>query len=64
MHRLYEFVRACDRYSNETVTVSKHVTKHKHMRKWMVDFLSKSESRGNIIAWVRSIGITKSVNLR
>ena len=30
-----EIVRACDRYSNETVILRKHVTKYKHMRKWM-----------------------------
>ena len=35
-----EIVRACDRHRNETVTLTKHVTKYKYMRKWMVEFLS------------------------
>ena len=39
-----EIVRACDRHSNETVTHRKHVNKYIHMRKSMVEFLSKSES--------------------
>ena len=38
-----EIVQACDRYSNETVTLRKHFTKYKNMRKWMVEFLRKSE---------------------
>ena len=42
-----EIVRACDRQSNEIMTLRKHVAKYKHMRKWVVEFLSKSESRGN-----------------
>ena len=29
----YEIVRPCDRHSNETVTLRKHVTKYKHMYK-------------------------------
>ena len=33
------------------------------MRKWMVDFLRKSESHGNKIAWVNLIRISKSLNL-
>ena len=32
-----EIVRPCDRHSNETVT-RKHVTKYKHMQKWMSNF--------------------------
>ena len=36
-----EIVRACDRHWDETVTLTKHVTKYKYMRKWMVEFLSK-----------------------
>ena len=35
---------------NETVTPRKHVTKYKYMRKWMVEFLSKSQSCGIKIA--------------
>ena len=59
-----EMVRACDRHSNETVTLRKHVTKYnKQMRKWMVELHSKSESRGIDIARVNSIGITKSINI-
>ena len=37
-----EIVRACDRHWDETVTLTKHVTKYKCMRKWIVKFLSKS----------------------
>ena len=58
-----EIVRACDRQSNETVTHRKHVIENRHMRKWMVEFLSKSDSRGNKIATVYSIRITKFINL-
>ena len=54
---------ACDRHSNETVTLRKHVTKYKNMQKWMVEFLRKYKGRGNIIARVNSIHITKSINL-
>ena len=54
-----EIVRACDLHSNKTVTLSKHVAKYKHMRKWMVEFLSKSESRGVKIDRGNSIRITK-----
>ena len=58
-----EIVRAFDRHSNETVTLRKHVTKYKHIRKWMFEFLSKSESRDSKIARVNSIRFTKSINL-
>ena len=58
-----EIVRACDRHRDETVTLTKHVTKHKHMRKWMVEFLSKSQSRVIKIAGVNSIRMTKSIHL-
>ena len=49
-----EIVRAFNRHSNETVTLGKHVTKYKNMRKWMVQFLRKSESRDDKIARVNS----------
>ena len=52
-----EIVRARDRHSNETVTFEKNVTKYEHVRKWMVEFLSKL-SRGIKIARVHSIRIT------
>ena len=58
-----EIVRACDRYTNETVTHTKHVTKYKYMRKWMVEFLSKSKSPVIKIARGNSIRMTKSINL-
>ena len=45
-----EIVRTCDWHSNETVILMKQVTKNKSMRKWMVEFLRKSESRGDEIA--------------
>ena len=43
--------------------IKKHVTKYKYMRKWMVEFLRKSQSRVIKIARVNSIRMTKSVNL-
>ena len=58
-----EIVRAYDRHSNENVTLSKHVNKYKNMRKWMVEFLRKSESRGYKIARVNSFRITKSIDI-
>ena len=58
-----EIVRAFDRHSNETVILRKHVTKFNNMRKLMVEFLRKSESRGDKIARVNSIRITKFINL-
>ena len=58
-----EIVRACDRQRNETVTLRKHVTKYKYMRKWMVEFLSKSQICGIKFARVNSIRMTKSINL-
>ena len=45
-----EIVRPCDRHSNDTVTLRKHVTKYKNMWKWIVQFLSKFENRGIKIA--------------
>ena len=56
-------VWACDRHSNEAVTLKKHVTKYKNMQKWMVEFINKSEIHDDKIARVNSIRITKSVNL-
>ena len=50
-----EIVRACDRHSNETVTLRKQVTKSENMQNWMVEFLSKYLSRGNKIVRVNSI---------
>ena len=58
-----EIVRACDRHRDETVTLTKHVAKYKYLRKWMVKFLSKSQSRIIKIARVNSIRMTKSINL-
>ena len=58
-----EIVRPCDRHSNETVTLKKHITKYKHMRKWMAEFPRKFENRGIKIARVNSIRITKSIIL-
>ena len=59
-----EIVRPCDRHSNETVTLRKHVTKYKNMRKLMVEFLRKFDNSGIKIAGVNSILITKSTNLQ
>ena len=58
-----EIVRACDRHRNETVTLTKHVTKYKYMRKWMVSFLSKSQSRVIKLFEFNSIRMTKAINL-
>ena len=63
MHRCYEIVRACDRHSNEIMALRKHVTKYKYMRKWIVKFLRKSDSRGKKIVRAASIRSTKSINL-
>ena len=54
---------ACDRYRNETAALRKYITKFKNMRKWIVEFVRKSERRGDKIALVNSIRITKSINL-
>ena len=58
-----EIVRPGDRHSNETITLRKHVTKHKNMHKWMVEFFRKFENRVIKIARDKSI-ITKSINLQ
>ena len=47
----------------QPVALCKHVTKYKHMRKWMVEFFRKSESCGFKIARVNSICIAKSINI-
>ena len=59
-----EIVRPCDRHSNETVTLRKHLIKYKHKRKFMVEFLRKFENRDNKIARDNSILITKYINLQ
>ena len=59
-----KIVRPCDRHSNETVTVRKHVTKYKNMQKWVVEFLKKLQSSGIKIAGVNRIFVTKSINLQ
>ena len=59
-----EIVRLCDQHSNETVTLRKQVSKHKNMRKWMIEFLRKFENRGIKIAPINSILINKSINLK
>ena len=49
-----EIVGHCDRHSNETVTLRKHVTKYKQMQKWMVECLTKFENPGIKIARVKT----------
>ena len=44
------------------MTLAKHVTKYKYMRKWMVEFLNKSQSRVIKIARINLIRMTKSIN--
>ena len=58
-----EIVRAFDRHRNETVTLTKHVTRYKYMRKCMVEFLSKSHRRVIKFSRVNLIPMTKSMNL-
>ena len=58
-----EIVWACDRHWDETVTLTKHVTKYKYMRKWMVEFLSESQSRVIKFARVNCIRMANSSNL-
>ena len=59
-----EIVRPCDRHSNETVTLGKHVTKYKNMRNGWTNFSEdKFENRGIKIASVNANIITKSINL-
>ena len=58
-----EIVRACDRHSNEALTHWKHVTKYKHMRKLMVEFLRNFGNRDIKIARVNSTRFTISINL-
>ena len=60
---MYIFDTACDRHSNETVTLRKHVSKYKNAQKCMVKFLRKAESHGYKIARVNLISIHKSVDL-
>ena len=59
-----EIVRPSDWHNNETVTLRKHVSNYKNMRKWMAEFLRKFENRGIQIARVNSILITKCINLQ
>ena len=53
-----EIVRACDRHSNETVTLRKHVTKYKKMRKLMVEFY-ESLSLGETPTQIKKCTYTK-----
>ena len=50
--------------ATKTVTLKKHVTKYKNMRKWMVEFLRKFENRGIKTAQVNSIRIIKSIKFQ
>ena len=62
---MFEIIRAWDRHSNETLTLRKHTTKYKNMRKRIVlikDFW-KYEARGDKIVELTQF-ITKSINLR
>ena len=38
LEHVSNFDTACNRHSNETVTLGQHVTKSKNMRKWMSNF--------------------------
>ena len=67
LHNKLEHARiideACNRHSNETVTLRKHVTKYMNMGKWMVEFFRKFKCRGTKIARINSIFMTESINL-
>ena len=58
------FDTACNRHSNETVTPRKYVTKHKNIRKWIIEFLRKFENCGIQITWVDAILIKNCINLQ
>ena len=49
-----EIFCACDRHSDETVTLRKIVAENEHVPKWMVDVLTNFESRGIKIGRVNS----------
>ena len=55
---------ACNRHSNETVTLRKYVSKYKNIQKFMIKFLRKFENRNIKITQVYWILITKSINLQ
>ena len=59
-----KIVRSCDWQSNETMTLRKHVTKYRNMRKWIVEFQRKFNNHGIKMARVNSIIVTKSIDLR
>ena len=50
-------------FSNETVTLRKHVITYKNMRPWMIEFLRKTKSHCDKIKQVNSIRMTKSTDL-
>ena len=58
------FDAACNWHHNETVTVKKHISKYKNIQKSMIKFLKKFENHCIKIARVKSILITKSINLQ
>ena len=57
-----EIVRACDRHRDETVTLTKHVTKYKYMRIWMVQFLNSHDQiyQFTLISYVPFLAMTSS----
>ena len=57
------FDTACDRHSNETATFRKYVAKYKNMRKLKINFLRKSQGRGDKITRVNSIRITYNLSI-
>ena len=49
-------------HSNETVTLMKHATIYKNMRKWLVDFLRKFSSRGiKMLEWTQFASSNQSM---
>ena len=53
-----QIVLPCDRHRIETMTLGKHVTKYKNMRKWMVKFIRKFENRAKVVE-ITPVLITK-----
>ena len=55
----YEIVQACDRHSNETATLRKHVTKYEHVLRLAAEVFTKYESRDIKIDSIKLIRNTK-----
>ena len=54
----------CNRHCNETMTLWKHISKYKSIRKWMAEFLRTFENHCIKIVRVNSILIAININLQ